>query len=269
MHQGPLDSIPLALLFLGTIAFAALAMEAGYRFGCWRHARAAEEKETPVGAMVASILGLLAFLLAYTFSMAATRFDERRLAVLDEANAVGTTYLRARLLPAAQQPDVLRWLKEYVDVRVKGVQEGKITEAIARSEELQELIWSKAVEAAKDKESNSVMTGLFLQSLNDMIDIHARRIQVAVRSRIPWTIWAGLFTLAVLSMASVGYQSGLAATRRSPAMLGMVLAFAGVLYLIADLDRGHEGFLKVSQQALIDLQRSMKGAATGGMGDTP
>jgi hypothetical protein len=102
------------------------------------------------------------------------------------------------------------------------------------------------------------MTSLFIQSLNEMIDLHAKRVQVAARSRIPLSIWVGLFTLALLGMAAVGYQSGLAATRRSPAMLGLVLAFAGVLYLIADLDRGQEGFLVVSQQALIDVQKSMQ-----------
>jgi len=80
---------------------------------------------------------------------------------------------------------------------------------------------------------------------------------VGLRSRIPVGIWTGLLALTLLGMASVGYHSGLAATRRSPAMLGLVLALAGVLYLITDLDRGHEGLLQVSQQAMIDVQRSM------------
>ena len=91
-----------------------------------------------------------------------------------------------------------------------------------------------------------------------MIDLHAKRIQVGLRNRIPMIIWAGLFALALLGMAAVGYQAGLAATRRSPAMFALVLAFAGVLYLIADLDRPHEGLLRVSQQALIDVQKSMQ-----------
>lgn len=74
------------------------------------------------------------------------------------------------------------------------------------------------------------------------------------------SIWVGLFALSVLAMASVGYQDGLSATRRSPAMLGLVLAFSGVLFLIADLDRPGEGFLTVNQQAMVDVQKSM---ATG------
>ena len=73
-------------------------------------------------------------------------------------------------------------------------------------------------------------------------------------------IWVGLFGLALLGMAAVGYHAGLSAMRRSPAMLGMVLAFAGVLFLIADLDRGYEGLLTVSQQPMLDLQKSMHDA---------
>jgi hypothetical protein len=102
------------------------------------------------------------------------------------------------------------------------------------------------------------MTGLLIRSLNDMINMHAERVQVGTRIRIPITIWAGLFALLVLGMAALGYQSGLAETRRSPAMVGMVAAFAGVLFLIMYLDRVPEGFLRVSQQVLIDVQNGME-----------
>ncbi len=94
-----------------------------------------------------------------------------------------------------------------------------------------------------------------------MIDLHARRLQVGLRSRIPVSIWVGLFAVAVLSMASVGYQSGLSATRRSPVMGGLVLAFAGVLVIIADLDRAHMGLATVSQQAMLDLRAAMAAPA--------
>jgi hypothetical protein len=87
--------------------------------------------------------------------------------------------------------------------------------------------------------------------------MHSKRIQVGLRNRIPFIIWIGLFALALLGMSSVGYHSGLAATRRSPAMLVLILAFSGVFFLIADLDRAHEGLLKVGQQAMVDVQQSM------------
>lgn len=257
MYRAPLDVIPLWFLFLATCLLSWLALLGGYRFGGWRHAHVVEEKESSLGPVVASILGLLAFLLAFTFSLAATRFDARRQAVLDEANAIGTTYLRTRLLPEPQRTKTANLLRKYVDVRIRGIEEHNVEEAIIQSEQLHELIWSEAVKATENKNSEPVMTGLFVQSLNQSIDLHATRIHAGIRSRIPMSIWAALLALALLSMASVGYQAGLAATRRSPAMFGLVLAFAGVLYLIADLDRSLEGFLTVSQQALVDLQRNM------------
>ena len=121
MSREPLDFVPLWAVFLATGALLWLAMEGGYRIGRWRHARIVDEKEQPVGAMVASILGLVALVLGFTFSLAASRFDARRMAVLEEANAIGTTYLRARLLPEPQRSEVARLLREYVEVRIRGV----------------------------------------------------------------------------------------------------------------------------------------------------
>ena len=258
MYSEPLNVIPLGGLFLAAIAVAWVAFEAGWRLGQWRQPHASEEKDTPVGAMVGAILGLLAFMLAFTFSLAASRFDAHRQAVLEEANAIGTTWLRARLLPEPQRSEAARLLKEYVDVRVRGVQEGNVEQAIARSEELHEQLWSQATAAAE--KSPTPITGLFVQSLNEVVDVHAKRLMAGLRSRIPMSIWCGLFALAVVGMASMGYQAGLSATCRSPAAFLLVLAFAGVLFLIADLDRPRAGFLKVSQAAMTDLQRSMQPA---------
>jgi hypothetical protein len=257
MNRELLDVAPLCVLFLSALVLAWLSVESGYRLGRWRHAHAPGEKDAPVGAMVAAILGLLAFMLAFTFSLAASRFEARRQVVLEEANAIGTTYLRARLLPEPQRTEVAKLLREYIDVRVRAVREGKIAEALARSEQLHSELWSQAT-AAAEKSPRSIMMGLFIQSLNEVIDLHAKRVMVAVRSRIPISIWGGLFALALVGMASMGYQAGLSATRRSPAMLLLVVAFAGVLFLIADLDRGQEGFLRVSQAAMTDLQRTMQ-----------
>ncbi len=255
VHREPLDVVPLWLLFVVVCLFTGLALEGGYRFGRWRHARTEEEKVAPVGAMVGSILALFAFMLAFTFGMGATRFEARRQAVLEEANAIGTTYLRTRLLGEPQRGESAKLLREYVDIRVRGIQEGTVEQSIARSEELHERLWREAVTAAE--RNPSPITGLYLQSLNQMIDLHAKRVQIGMRSRIPISIWVGLFTLALLGMASMGYQAGLSPTRRSPAMFGLVLAFASVLFLIADLDRPREGFLLVSQEAMTDLQGAM------------
>jgi hypothetical protein len=257
LNTEPLDVLPLWAFLAAACVSALLALEIGYRLGRWRHAHATDEKDAPVGAMVASVLGLLAFMLAFTFGLAASRFDARRQVVLEEANAIGTTYLRARLLPEPHRSEIERLLREYVDVRIRFLQEGNVAEGRARSEELHEKLWTQAMAAAQ-KSPGSIMTGLFIQSLNEVIDLHAKRLLVALRSRIPIAIWSTLFGLASFGMASTGYQAGLSATRRSPEMLLVALSFAGVLFLIVDLDRAHEGLLQVSQQAMLDLQTQMK-----------
>jgi hypothetical protein len=257
MSKEWLDSIPVWGLLPTSAILLWLGMEGGYRLGIWRHTRKPDEKDQPVGAMVASILGLLALVLGFTFSLAASRFEARRQVVLEEANAIGTTYLRASFLPDPQSAEVKKLLREYVDVRLSAVQAGNVDAALSRSDVLHQALWAQAVAATKEKPV-AITTGLFVQSLNDVIDLHAKRVLVGIRSRIPLVIWLGLIGLAVLGMASVGYQAGLTTTRRSPAMLSLVLAFGVVLTLIADLDRGQEGLLRVSQQALVDVQHSMQ-----------
>jgi len=257
MHHEPLDLIPLWLFLPLAIVIGMLAVEAGYRCGRWRHSHVSEEKDAPVAAMVGSILGLLAFMLAFSFSLGAARFDARRLAVLEEANAIGTTYLRARLLPEPEKSEIMDLLRKYTELRAYHLTETEMAEVITRSELLHEQIWSRAVTVA-DKNPASIMTGLFIQSLNEMIDLHSKRVLVGLHSRIPVSIWLVLFGLAFIGMASVGYQAGLTGTRRSPEMPILNLAFAAVLFLVVDLDRAHEGRLRVSQQSMIDLLKTMQ-----------
>jgi hypothetical protein len=253
-----LDSVPLWILFLATCTSICVVMEGGYRLGKWRHAHPADEKEGPVGAMVGSILGLLAFLLAFTFGIGVNIYLERRLAVLEEANAIGKTQLLSGLLPEPEQAAVARMLRDYVDVRVRAVEEGNVAEAIARSEELHALIRDEAIKAKDTPGLNATVP--FIQSLHELIAAHRKRVLVGTQSRIPGTIWIGLFGLTLLGMGGVGYQAGLSGMKRSPVMPVLVLAFASVFFLIEDLSRQSEGFLRVNQKPMLELQRTMHAA---------
>lgn len=254
-NAGPIDVLPLWALFIVILLVVLLAVEFGYRLGKYRRSHHETEKEAPLGTMVGATLGLLAFVLAFTFGLAAQRFDTRRQVLLDEANAIGTTYLRAGTLPERGE-EVRRLLREYVNVRLKAMQSGKVAEGIRGSEDIQQKVWREA-EAVGVKNPNSIVVGLFIQSLNEMIDLHAARMQAGLRSRIPGAIWLGLFAVAALSLATMGYHAGLSGTRRSLAIVAVAVTFAVVIELIADLDRPQEGILRVSQQALLDTQRSM------------
>ena len=252
----PLDVLPLWVVFAATLGGILLAVEGGYRLGTWRRRPSHQEKEGPVGGMVAAELGLLAFLLAFTFGMAAARFEARRQVLLDETNAIETAYLRAAMLPEPHGEAIRGLLREYVDVRLTAVQTGSIEAGVRQSNELHGRLWSEAV-AAAGKDPRSVPSGLFVQALNEVIDLHAKRLMLGLRNRIPGSVWAVLFAVAVLSFGAMGYHGGLSGTSRSPSVLAIALTFAAVIWLVIDLDRPQQGLLRVSQQPMIDLRDSM------------
>jgi hypothetical protein len=251
-----LDQVPLWLLLLITIGLIQGSVELGIGLGR-RHKERDPQRDAPVGAMVGSMLGLLAFVLAFTFGLGATRFDERRHTILDEANAIGTTFLRAGLLPEPERQASEGLLREYLDARINAVQTRAFQGGIARSGELQRQLWMHATTAAA-KDTHSIPTGLYIQSLNQMIDLHATRVMVGMRSRIPITIWIALYFVAVLAMGAMGYHHGLTGTNRHLAALLLVVVFAVILLLVVDLDRPLEGLLRISQQPLIDLRQTMQ-----------
>ncbi len=252
-----LDAMPLWLIFAATVALTAAAIEIGYRIGRLRRRRAEPEKDQPVGAIAASTLGLLGFLLAFTFGLAASRFDDRRLAVLEESNAIGTAYLRAGLLKEPERSEIRKRFSEYVDARLAAVKPETHREAMAASVALHEALWKQATAAAA-ADPHSIMTALFIQSLNEVIDLHSKRVLVGLRSRIPASVWIVLYFIAVLAMGSLGYQEGLAGSRRSLAVVALLLTFSSVMLLIADLDRPQEGLLRISQQSMLDLKSTIE-----------
>ncbi|RIK74171.1 MAG: hypothetical protein DCC68_23575 [Planctomycetota bacterium] len=255
---GPFDFVPLWLMVAVTLIAVYGAVESGYRLGERRRRNAEHEAEAPVGAIVGATLGLLAFMLAFTFSLAASRFEDRRQVVLDEANAIGTTYLRAGMLAEPHRGEIRKLLREYVEMRIRAIQDGNIDEGLKMSNEYHERIWAAA--EAVVKEDRSPIAASFVVSLNEVIDLHASRIQAGLRSRIPLVIWLALAFVTMVAMLAMGYQMGLASKKRSAASLSLVLTFSAVLLLIADLDRPGEGLLEVGQQATIDLLDSMKDA---------
>jgi len=254
-----LDRLPLTGFFIATIASVLVSIEMGFRFGRYRRHHFEDEKEGPVGAIVAATLGLLAFVLAFTFSLAASRFDARRTVVVDEANAIGTTWLRAGLLPDNRAARIRPLLREYVEARLSAPRTGDLQHAARRSEELHGALWKEA-ESVGQQNPNSIVAGLFIEALNNTIDIHASRMFAVTQGRIPAPLWIALVVVTVLTMGGVGYFCGLSRSRRTPEVLVLALCFSAILLLVADLDRPREGLIQVSQQAMLDLQNMMDAA---------
>lgn len=250
-----IDFIPLWALFLFVVLLVLVLIESGWRLGQARRRASEHEMEAPVGAMVAATLGLLAFMLAFTFGNAASRYDVRRQLVVEEANAIGTAFLRAGMLPD-RNAEIQDLLRTYLDVRLDIVRTGAIEAGVNRSEALHQALWAEATHVVRAA-PESIIVGLFVQSLNETIDVHGTRIALAARSRIPRTIWVSLLAVAGFSLGVMGYHVGLSGSPRSLATVAVAVTFATVLLLIADLDRPQAGTLRVSQQSLVDLQRTI------------
>src|SRR5262245_3996018 len=180
----------LTILLAGTALILATS-EIGLRIG--RHVRRNREDHAP--SLEGPMLGLLALIVGFTFAMALSRFEARRDAVLSEANAIGTTALRARLLPEPHRAEVLKLLREYVKIRVDVTQQSNpranSAATIERSNAIQESLWLHA-KAVAEKDNAMVPTGLFIQTLNDMIDSQAKRL-AALRNRVPNIVVLALF----------------------------------------------------------------------------
>jgi hypothetical protein len=202
------------------------------------------------------MLGLEAFILAFTFGAAASHFDARRQAALDEANAIRTAYMRADLISEPQRAEIRDLLREYVDTRVEAVRSGNLKQGIVRSEELQEQLWAQAT-ASRENTHPPAYAVQLIQALNEIISLHTRRVIAGLEFRIPNIIWIVLYAITALAAASIGYHSGLTGRHRPLVALAIILAFSAVILLIEDLDRPMYGLLEVSQRALLDLQEKM------------
>ena len=184
--------------------------------------------------------------------MASDRFDERRSLVLEESNAIETTYLRAGLLPAPIADQSRALLREYVPLRVNAGDVRQLPSSIARSVAIQEELWAMAEQVAQ-QQPDSVAIGLYLESLNDIIDLDAKRTTAIIYGRVPETVIDLLIVGAAVTLGMVGYSAGLAGRRSLFSAVVLVIVLSSVLTLVIDLDRTRNGFIQVSQQPLLDL----------------
>ncbi|HEY9716741.1 MAG TPA: DUF4239 domain-containing protein [Trichormus sp.] len=213
--------------------------------------------------MIQVQLGLLAFFLAFTFGFAAQRFNDRRVLIIEEANSIGTTYLRADFLQDANKKEVQHLLRQYVDVRIKLARQQSehldrqnVDQALADSAKLQNGLWAQAVDAGRQHPDSPVIA-LFIDSLNQTIDLQSERVSAERSARIPEIIWIVLYAITFLGMTGLGYQFGNAKTRNWVISSMVVFSYALVMMMIADLDRPSQGFFRSSQKPLTDLSKQI------------
>jgi hypothetical protein len=251
-----LDHAPVWLLYLGTVSWLFAGNELGYRLGRRRLASAPDDK-APASAIMGSTLGLLAFMLAFTFGMSSSRFDARKQLVLDEASAVLRAYQRAQLLPEPQKSECIRLLQEYVALRSTTTLTplAELQPLIARSEAIQDGLWKEAAAVA---ERPSPGLNPFVQSLSELTDLQMKRVRAAVWNRLPMTIVVTLYLIAFLGLSAMGYGAGLAGSRTATPSLMLILTFSAIIVLIVDLERPRQQLFEVSQEPMVDAARRIR-----------
>jgi hypothetical protein len=254
-----LDPFPEWVVFLLTIALVMLAVSIGYRRGLRVYRADPKEPEAPVGSVVGAVLGLLAFILAFTYGIAASRFDTRKQLLLDEVNALETASRRARLVSEPHRSEAIRLIQRYVDLRVETI--GHPARVAPRIPEAQEILdrLSSHAEVNARADLNSDIGALFVESVDDVVRLNNSRFVVVLQYRIPMLVWWGLIFVTLCSMWGVGYQFGLRGSRNLRVHLLLAFTFSAVVTLIVILDRPF-GALPVNQRPMIDLQQRLRRA---------
>ena len=246
----------LSLLYPATI----ILIVAAAGFGAWigRRSRVDVSGAPDTATLTGAALGLLALLLAFSFSLALSRYDTRRSMVLEEANAIGSTANFALMLPEPAQRQILDLLRQYAAVRTGlGVPYdlAKLGRDTERSLDLQNRLWQQATQAT-EAAPQSLPVYRFVASLNEMNNIHERRL-TALRYHVPGPVMLVLIGLAMVAMGFTGFHAALTGAGRSIPVLIMSVVIAVVMMLVVDLDRPARGLIQVPIQPLVDAAQSI------------
>ncbi|CAM3301758.1 DUF4239 domain-containing protein [Corallococcus sp. ZKHCc1 1396] len=252
MVVGILDILPTWLIALGVMGLIFVALEVGFRLS---HRRPGLDEAS---ALQASVLGLVALLLSFSFSMAEERFSQRRDLVVKEANAIGTLYLRSGFLPEPTRTEMRSRLRRYVDLRLEAYMavgdRERFNQLRDEADQIQGKLWS-ALDAIVLQQPTGVQT-LVTQALNDVIDVSADRLSAA-RNLIPDTIFVLLLVGVLGSGLLLGYQPE-THSRAWICWTVFAVMLTAVMFTLLDLDLPDRGRIRTSQQPLVDLRRQME-----------
>ncbi len=253
----------ISVAFAGCLFVGVLIMlEVGRRIGGRRLARDPQGARTGVSAVEGALFGLLGLMIAFTFSGAANRLDARRKLITEEANAIGTAWLRIDYLPAEAQEPMRALFREYLDSRLLTYQrlpDLRAAEAeLAHSIRLQGGIWKQAVAAVKGG-SPGPSGNSFLSALNDMFDIVTERT-MAARTHPPVVIYWMLAVLALATSLFAGDGMAGSKSRSWVHVLGFAAMLSLTVYVILDIEYPRLGFIRLDagDRVLIELREGMK-----------
>jgi len=261
------DLVPIWMLLIGTILIMVLFIEFGFRLGHKARAHAKKAQTSQVRAIMGAGLGLLAFMLAFTFSTAQSHFEVRVQGLAEEARIARNAFMQADLLVEPARTQAKQLLKDYIELRLAMRSSAgqnipaRLAEALQASEQIQHNLWQLVARSHGQLPENPgeiSKNDQLMASVIALTDIHYTRLHSAVMNRIPLTIWKTLYLMAVLSMIIMGYQAGLTDRRSPVATVTLAVAFSAVIILITDLDRPIMSFFQINNQLLVDLNEYME-----------
>lgn len=241
------------LVGAGLLALLLASLEAGFRLGCRGAAKADPSAGGQIGAVQGALLGLLGLLLAFSFSAAGSRFMEKQDLIVQEANAIGTAYLRADLIEEPHRSALKGALRRYTEQRLEISADFRTRftpEALAETERLQGRMWVAAVAGVNDRPDTMEVV---LPPLNDVIDLHATRL-AAGRKHLPGVVMGLLIASSALSLAVIGYGAGMGGRRRAVLTVSLSVLIGVALWITVDLDHPRGGLLRLSDAPLAELQ---------------
>ena len=253
-----LQAVFAVALFAGMVA----CLEVGFWAGRRQAHKPGVDVREGIAAIEAAVFALLGLLLGFSFAGGMSRLDVRRELIVQEANAIGTAYLRLELLTPDQQQEMHQIFREYVDARLRFYEklpvESEAVVELARGTQLQQQIWSHAIVDARSDSTQNVAR-LLLPAVNEMIDVTTAR-SVALRTHLPALILWLLVVIALLSGMLAGYAMGTRQHRSTMHMLLYAAVVALTVYAVLDLDSPRSGFVRLTaaDQALGELRQSMR-----------
>jgi hypothetical protein len=265
------DLLPIWALFLLTILVMFGFIEYGFRLGRDAQANAKKAQTSQVRSIMGASLGLLAFILAFTFNTAQTHFEARTQNLAEEVRIARNAFRQSDLLAEPERYQAKQLLTDYIRLRqtITDVEHDRDTELIMRligeSEKIQKQLWSIATLSGvqvEGAEMESYRSSLFTGSVLALTDIHYMRLHAALMNRIPFTIWATLYLMAILAMIVMGYQAGLTGRRSPIATMTLAFTFSLVMILITDLDRPIMSFFTIDDQLMVGMLQEMEAEMT-------
>ena len=238
----------LGLLLVIALAFV---LDIGRRCAAYFQIEQIPQRKQQMGNCDGLFL-LVSLLLGFTLTLAVSRFLERRSLVVEEAISIGTTYLRASTLPQPYRDHSKQLLREYVDTRLAldsvSINASRFNETVSRAKRLQEELWFDAAAVAQN--DRTAITAVYVNSLNETIDLHEKRI-AASENRVPQPVWLLIISVSLIAVFTRG--STLTA-RFWPTLILVPITIAVVVALIADLDAPSRGLIRLDQRALQRLK---------------